>query len=70
LFQDKAIPLDIVQILAPIIAMGVVDMRQDPITNMVVASHMMDDYTKKGMIAFFFFLFSFVLGLHASERIS
>jgi hypothetical protein len=52
------------------IAMGVVDMCQVPILNMVVASHTMGDYTKKGMIAFFFFLFSFVLGLHASEGIS
>jgi hypothetical protein len=52
------------------IAMGVVDMYQVPILNMVVASHTMGDYTKKGMIAFFFFLSLFVLGLHASERIS
>jgi len=57
LSQDKAIQLDIVQILAPMIAMVVVDMCQDPITNMVVASHMMDDCTKKRRPAFFLFIF-------------
>lgn len=52
------------------IAMGVVDMCQVPILNMVVVSHMMDDYTKKRRIASFYFYFSFVLGLHADEGIS
>jgi hypothetical protein len=56
LFQDKAIQLDIVQILVRMIAMGVVDMRQVPILNMVVVSHMMDDCTKKRQVAFFLFL--------------
>jgi hypothetical protein len=57
LFQDKAIQLDIVQILARMIAMEVVGMCQDRILNMVVVSHMMDDYTKKRRIAFFLFFF-------------
>jgi hypothetical protein len=54
LSQDKAIQLDIVQILARMIAMVVADMYQVHISNMVGVLHMMEDCTKKGRIAFFY----------------